>query len=46
MGNDDFGYPVHVVYVFNHGETIDAQYWMTHDAQNRWGIVAVCRPRR
>ena len=43
--NDDFGYPVHVVYVFNHGETIDATYWMTHDAQNHWWIAAICRPR-
>lgn len=42
---DDFGYPVHVVYVFNHATTIDADYWMTHDAQNRWWIAALCRPR-
>jgi hypothetical protein len=26
--------------------TVDSQYWMTHDAQNQWWIVAVCRPRR
>ena len=44
-GNADYGYPVHVVYVFDH-MTIDSQYWMTHDAQNNWWIVAVCRPRR
>ena len=41
---DDFGYPVHVVYVFNRTTTIDGQYWMTHDAQNRWWIAALCRP--
>jgi hypothetical protein len=40
----DFGYPVHVVYVFNHATTIDAQYWMTHDARGRWWIVPLCRP--
>jgi hypothetical protein len=45
-GDADFGYPVHVTYVFNHATTIDADYWMTHDAQNNWWIVAVCRPRR
>jgi hypothetical protein len=44
-GDDDYGYPVHVVYGFNH-MTVDSQYWMTHDAQNNWWIVAVCRPRR
>ena len=45
-GEDDFGYPVHVVYVFDHAYTVDSTYWMTHDAQNNWWIVAVCRPRR
>jgi hypothetical protein len=42
--DDDFGYPVHVVYVFNHTTTIDADYWMTHDARGRWWIAALCRP--
>jgi hypothetical protein len=45
-GDDDYGYPVHVVYAFNRTMTVDSQYWMTHDAQNNWWIVAVCRPRR
>jgi hypothetical protein len=45
-GDADFGYPVHVVYLFNHATTIDADYWMTHDAQNHWWIVALCRPGR
>jgi hypothetical protein len=44
QGDADFGYPVHVVYVFDHATTIDAEYWMTHDAQGRWWIVALCRP--
>lgn len=44
-GDADYGYPVHVVYGFNK-MTVDSQYWMTHDAQNNWWIVAVCRPRR
>ena len=44
QGDADFGYPVHVTYVFNRATTIDSQYWMTHDAQGRWWIVAVCRP--
>jgi hypothetical protein len=45
QGDADFGYPVHVVYGFNKQATVDSQYWMTHDAQGRWWIVAVCRPR-
>lgn len=44
QGDADFGYPVHVTYVFNRTTTIDSQYWMTHDARGRWWIVAVCRP--
>ena len=44
QGDADFGYPVHVVYVFNHDTTIDQQYWMTHDPQGHWWIVAICRP--
>jgi hypothetical protein len=40
----DVGYPVHVVYVFNHATTIDAQYWATHDAAGHWWIAALCRP--
>jgi len=44
QGEADFGYPVHVVYVFNRQATIDDEYWMTHDAQNRWWIPALCRP--
>lgn len=43
-GEDDYGYPVHVVYVFNHRTMIDDEYWLTHDAQNRWWIAALCRP--
>jgi len=43
-GEADFGYAVHVVYVFNHQATIDDEYWMTHDAQNHWWIAALCRP--
>lgn len=43
-GDADYGYPVHVVYVFNRTTTIDSWYWMTHDAQNRWWIAALCRP--
>ena len=45
QGDADFGAPVHVTYVFNHAYTVDSDYWMTHDAQGRWWIVAVCRPR-
>ena len=44
QGDADFGYPVHVVYVFNKTTAIDSDYWMTHDAQGRWWIVALCRP--
>ena len=44
QGDADFGYAVHVVYVFNHQATIDDEYWMTHDAPNRWWIAALCRP--
>ena len=43
-GDADFGYPVHVVYDFNHLGLVDSDYWMTHDAQGRWWIVAICRP--
>ena len=43
-GEADFGYPVHVVYVFDRAYTVDSTYWMTHDAEGRWWIVAVCRP--
>ena len=43
-GDADFGYSVHVVYVFNRQATIDDQYWMTHDPQNHWWIAALCRP--
>ena len=45
-GDADFGYPVHVTYVFDRAYTIDADYWMTHDAQNNWWVVAVCQPPR
>jgi hypothetical protein len=45
-GEEDFGYPVHVTYVFDHAYTIDADYWMTHDAQNNWWIAAICTPPR
>jgi hypothetical protein len=44
QGDADFGYPVHVTYVFNHQATVDSDYWMTHDKAGRWWIVAVCRP--
>ena len=45
QGDADFGYPVHVTYVFNRVHTVDSDYWMTHDAQGRWWIAAICRPR-
>ena len=45
QGEADFGYPVHVTYVFNRAYTVDSDYWMTHDAQGRWWIAAICRPR-
>ena len=45
QGDADFGYPVHVTYVFNRAYTVDSDYWMTHDAQGRWWIAAICRPR-
>lgn len=44
QGDADYGYPVHVAYVFNGQATIDSDYWMTHDAQGRWWIVALCQP--
>ena len=44
-GDADFGAPVHVTYLFNGRYTVDSEYWMTHDAQGRWWIVAICRPR-
>ena len=45
QGDADFGYPVHVTYVFDRAYTVDSDYWMTHDAQGRWWIAAICRPR-
>lgn len=45
QGDADFGYPVHVTYVFDRAYTVDSDYWMTHDTQGRWWIVAICRPR-
>ena len=44
QGDADFGYPVHVVYVFDHAYTVDSTYWMTHDAQGHWWMPAICRP--
>jgi len=45
QGDADVGAPVHVTYVFNGRYTVDSDYWMTHDAQGRWSIIAVCRAR-